>query len=725
MTQSAISRPWTKLIAYFNQGSVIFLCLFGLLGLYFLRDPDKLDLLGWSSLISMGFLGVWRWAWLGFHLLRANIYEHFVFPRWRRKANKIPLQHLPHICLLVPTYKEKPWITEAVFKAIAKEAKTLTHPLILLTVSSGPEEDAAIVKVLRSEDPELKSIRVIHGKDPGGGKRQALSAGLRTLARLEVPQNLIVALMDGDSVLTPGALAKCLPFFNMFPRLGALTTDESPVVVGSYFFSEWFHLRFAQRHYQMCSISLSKKVLCLTGRFSLYRAEAVLNPSFATQLENDTLNDWLWGEFKFLSGDDKTTWYWLLQRGGYDLLYIPDALVYSLESISGSLTNRVYQNMRRWFGNMLRNGNRALVLGPGRMGFFVWWCLIDQRLSMWTSLVAPGFLIIAFLSGHWLAVGILCSWLMFSRCITLMLIFWGRESQLKAIHLPILLFSQWSSALIKIWTQMNLAQQRWFNRGDRKMAVKGSLWAKRLQAGTSRFLLISQGCCFVIFLFWLFGTVSPLKDATAFWHKSQFSSSSPATQVVAATDYGVHPSDGKDDAAPLQALLQELPEQGLVQINLPLGELDFFQPLEISRSDTWIKGQGRGNTIVQSHIDRNNYPLVPAIVTLKSPDYQLASISETADLSGSVEKVNNIQLQGFTLQPLASNNPTDGIVMQGVTGATVKNVDVAVGTRHPLVLQQTEEVAVEYTNLDQQIVMVDAVATQIRGFSIEEDQGDF
>ncbi len=76
--------------------------------------------------------------------------------------------------------------------------------------------------------------------------------------------------MDGDSELTPGTLRKCLPLFRMFPKMGALTTDELPIVTGSYLFSEWFHLRLAQRHYQMSSVSLSRKVMCLTGRFSLF-----------------------------------------------------------------------------------------------------------------------------------------------------------------------------------------------------------------------------------------------------------------------------------------------------------------------------------------------------------------------------------------------------------------------------------------------------------------------
>src|SRR3546814_8639196 len=45
--------------------------------------------------------------------------------------------------------------------------------------------------------------------------------------------------------------------------------------------------------------------------------------------------------------------------------------------------------MRRWFGNMCRTSGRAIALGPRRMGLFTWWCIVDQRLSIWTTLIGP------------------------------------------------------------------------------------------------------------------------------------------------------------------------------------------------------------------------------------------------------------------------------------------------------------------------------------------------
>ena len=583
---------------------MLLLSAVGLACLYLLRNPVRLAM-GEASLVTFGFVGCWRWSWFGFQVLRGRIYQHLVFPRWRRRVNQIPLEELPPVCFLVPTYHEKSWITERVFRAIAREARTLPQPITLLVNSGSDAENAAIETILRSEDPEMQSIRLILMVQGGEGKRKAMADGLRALAALGLPRDTIVALMDGDTELSPGTLKRCLPFFRLFPRLGALTTDELPVVEGSYWFSEWFHLRMAQRNYHMCSVSLGQKVTCLTGRFSLFCSEGAFDPSFAAQLENDTLNDWLWGNFKFLSGDDKSTWYWLLKRG-YDMIYVPDVIIYSIETISGSLMQRAYQNMRRWYGNMLRNSGRAIALGPKKTGWFTWLVLVDQKISIWIPLMTPGLFLIALLQGHWIGAGIIASWVLFSRPLMLMLFFInlrGRQSYLKPIHLPMLLASQWSACLVKIWTQMNLAQQKWANRGNQSISAAGKGWVKLTKLGTSRFLYVTSLFSFVLILFALAGTVNPIKDLSILWWESSAVASSSPT-VIEAIDYGVQADDGKDDAVALQELIDRLPPQDMIQINLPIGEVSLFQPLVIHRGNLLMRGQGIDRTILQAYSDR-------------------------------------------------------------------------------------------------------------------------
>ena len=461
------------------------------------------------ELFSLGFIGTWRWSQFSIRLMRSWYYQFWRFPRWRKFANQVPTEAIPNICLIVPTYKEQLWITERVFRAISLEAYTLDQPLIVFVSSSSNQENEVIQAIVKANDPDNKVQLILRTQHHG--KRKALADSLRELATMDIPDNTVIALMDGDSELAPGVLRKTLPFFLLFPALGGLTTDEIPVVRGSYLFSEWFHLRFAQRHYQMCSDSLSRKVMCLTGRFSLFRGDAALSPGFADQLEFDQLDDWLWGQFKFLSGDDKSTWFWLL-KNRYEMLYVPDALVYSIETVSGSISQRAIANMQRWFGNMLRNNGRALALGPKITGWGIWYALLDQRLSIWTSLVSPSVLLLSLLQEHWFVTGLVISWTLLTRPIMLMLIFIGRKSNLKPVHIGLLVMMQWFSSLIKIWVQMNLAQQKWTNRGNQSIDIGGGVLKRFLKRSASQFMIVSQLLTFVMSILMLVGQFRPWED---------------------------------------------------------------------------------------------------------------------------------------------------------------------------------------------------------------------
>ncbi|NEP62703.1 MAG: glycosyltransferase family 2 protein, partial [Symploca sp. SIO2G7] len=451
---------------------------------------------------------------------------------------------------------------------------------------------------------------------------------------------------------------------------------------GSYFFSEWFHLRFAQRHMQMCSDSLSHKVMCLTGRFSLFRAETALKPSFAAQLEQDYLNDWLWGRFKFLSGDDKSTWYWLL-RHKYDMFYVPDAIVNSIETLSGSVVDRAYNNMRRWYGNMLRNNGRAISLGPVTTGWFTWWSLCDQRISFWTCLITPGFLLLSLLQGYWKAAAVVVFWVITSRSLMLMLTFWGRDSTLKLIHLPLLLLSQWGGSLVKIWTQMNLAQQKWTNRSSQSISAHGQGVERAVKLGTSRLLLYVQLFVFGIFLCWLTGNLSPAWDIAGL-RLNQQTSANPAPQVIEVMDHGVWPNDGQDDGKALQALIDTLSAESSanhpVELRLPIGELELQQPVTISRSQLTLKGQGPGRTVLAAHFDRS-----------KASSILQVQPSRSAALD-------HIHFTGFTLQPTdtAAIARLDGISLQQVVDSSLSNLAIAAGLREPLMLDQTKNIKVEH-----------------------------
>ncbi len=118
--------------------------------------------------------------------------------------------------------------------------------------------------------------------------------------------------------------------------------------------SEWHKLRFAQRHINMCSMALSKRVLTMTGRMSMFRASVVTNPEFIADVESDSLMHWRLGRFKFLTGDDKSSWFSLM-RLGYDTFYVPDAAINTVEHPpEKSFFKASRKLMYRWCGNNLR-----------------------------------------------------------------------------------------------------------------------------------------------------------------------------------------------------------------------------------------------------------------------------------------------------------------------------------------------------------------------------------
>src|SRR3546814_11710228 len=118
--------------------------------------------------------------------------------------------------------------------------------------------------------------------------------------------------------------------------------------------SEWHKLRFAQRHINMCSMALSKRVLTMTGRMSVFRATVVTNPDFIADVESDSLQHWRLGRFKFLTGDDKSSWFSLM-RLGYDTFYVPDAAINTVEhppekrSEERSVGNECVSTCRSWW----------------------------------------------------------------------------------------------------------------------------------------------------------------------------------------------------------------------------------------------------------------------------------------------------------------------------------------------------------------------------------------
>lgn len=412
-----------------------------------------------------GLIAMWRHSWAGLHFARAAIYLRLVFPRMaasvRAEAKGL---RVPHVAVVVTSYNIAQAEFRAVYSALFADLATYGAPATVIAAITTDRDRMLLDEVLASFFFP-SGIEVIVQFQRGDGKRSAMGMALRCLARRELPRGSVTMLLDGDVVIEKGALEKCLPFFLADPALGALTTNNAAVTEGDELAASWYSLRYAQRHVLMSSLSLSRRLLVLTGRFSLYRNEEVVRPEFIDLIENDGTSDWLHGRFRFLTGDDKSAWYALLRRKA-KMLYIPDVKAVGFEALPAGCgfvfgSTRL---MHRWLGNMLRSNSRALRLGPGVCGTFTWLCILDQRLTMWTALIGPVLALILSLTVSLVIMLYYLAWVLLSRLVIAGLngLAWGRFHPLWPF---LLAYDQIWGALLKTYLQFRLNRQSWTRQG--------------------------------------------------------------------------------------------------------------------------------------------------------------------------------------------------------------------------------------------------------------------
>lgn len=410
--------------------------------------------------LALGAIGIWRYSIGAIHFLRGQYFQRVVFPRARREARALGDAALPpHFYLLITSFRIDPATTAAVYRAAIREAAAQRMP-VTIVASIVEFADEQLIKLLweKIAPPAHVHLRIV--RVPGTGKRDGLAHGFRAISRDAPDEDALVAVIDGDTVLDPGVLEKTAPYFRLYPSVGALTTNEFCRVQGSMWMREWHSLRFAQRHLNMCSMALSRRVLTLTGRMSVFRACIVVNPEFIRDVQEDALDHWRLGRFRFLTGDDKSSWYSLM-RLGWDTWYVPDASITTVEHPPDrSFVRASRQLMFRWYGNSLRQNSRATKLGVRRLGWFTWYVLWDQRITMWTSLLG---LSVASLGsavyGAELFLGYVL-WIGASRFVlTLLLGFTGHR--IGPAYPLLLYYNQIVGSLMKIDVMFHLDQQSW------------------------------------------------------------------------------------------------------------------------------------------------------------------------------------------------------------------------------------------------------------------------
>lgn len=449
-----------------------------------------------DAVLVVGFIGVWRWTWGLVHLIRSVWYRAYRFPRLRRAAEAAARGQLSHAYLLITSFRIDAATTTKVYRGafIAAARAPAGATVICSIVELGDERlIRRLAKVMYGDDLPfgLKIVRI-----PGTGKRDALAHGFRAIAEMGPTARDTVSVIDGDSIVPPDLVERCACLFANDERLGALTTDEVCTVEGAEIFRQWYSMRFAQRHILMSSHGLANRVLTLTGRMSMFRANLACDPEFIEHVQHDYVDHWRLGRIRMLTGDDKSSWFWLLKRG-YHMTYVSDVQVETIEQPpSESFIGSSYVLMTRWFGNMLRTNSRAIALGPLRIGFFTWWSILDQRMSMWTSLSGITLAVLGtFLITPWTLV-FYALWVVISRYVLALSLLAARPS-INLVYVPLLYFNQIFGSAVKVMIFFRLDRQKWtrqkttLTKTDSSFEATFKLWSSRMMNTVAVLLFVS------------------------------------------------------------------------------------------------------------------------------------------------------------------------------------------------------------------------------------------
>ncbi len=444
----------------------------------------------------IGALAIWRYSWALLNWIRFLIFKHQKFPQWRKQADAIGDDGLPsHNYFLVTSFRIGPETSRRVYESVFREAIHCEIPTTIV-VSLVERADQAFVKQIFINQKPPKTVKLIFVRIAGTGKRDALAVGFRAISRRCPPDDAVVSVIDGDSMLPLGLVRACAPFFKTMPDLGALTTDEVCEVEGKWLFRDWYNMRFAQRNVYMGSHSLSRRVLTLTGRMSMFRASIVTDPEFIRRVEVDFIDHWRLGRFKFLTGDDKSSWFHIL-REGHPMIYVPDVVVRTIETPpTESFIGSSLVLMRRWFGNMLRTNGRAIRLGPKPMGLFPWYAILDQRISMWTSLVGPVVAILASIVYDPFAILYYFLWIMITRYIMVLMLLASRPA-VSAFWPFLLYYNQIVGSFVKTIVLFRLDKQKW-TRQNTTLSREHSSFADRMMGFSSAYMQVLSFGIFIV-----------------------------------------------------------------------------------------------------------------------------------------------------------------------------------------------------------------------------------
>ena len=430
--------------------------------------PINFSPLSRKYIFVIGIITVWRYGWFFINALRASFYKLIYYPLIKKKAMKISPDNLPkEVFLIITTFRIPEHISSTVYREAIKEMINCAEDGIKSTLIASVVEKAEenLVKSTWKALSPPDNAELIICRFAGTGKRDGLAVAFRILLqRASRLVNAVVSVIDGDAILTRNSIKHSLHFFGLYPKLAALTTNEECILEETNLtykiYKIWYRLRFAQRDHYMSVASLSHRVQTLTGRMSVFRGSLFLDKEFIETVQNDFIEHWRIGWLKFLTGDDKSTWYYVLKKG-WDMLYLPDIMVFTHEyPPSNSFFKGATMLMLRWFGNSLRATYRAMKIPMKTTTPYMWYLIRDQRITMWTGLFGLLGAILGSLKWGWEIFIAYIWWVLFTRYIVVL--YYGLKRNYFSISWVFFLyFNQIYGSLVKIYIASHLYRQKW------------------------------------------------------------------------------------------------------------------------------------------------------------------------------------------------------------------------------------------------------------------------
>lgn len=409
-----------------------------------------------TIILGLGIIGIWRHGWGIMNYTRAIRYKALL-----RQNRKTHVATDGSLVVVVTFYNQSNEEVTAVTKALAHAIFELPLRTYLVCAHLTDDQKA----IFKGEFKDHQNIAINFVRQHGLGKREALADCLSIAKSSYSPktrEKACVLLIDGDTVVTRDAIEQSIAHLQQDPNLGAVVVNEIPFSKGSQLFNQWRMLRSLERNKLMCSFALSGRVLVLTGRFCMYRGDIILQTDVINRLRKDFIRMKNL-HISLLTGDDKTTWLEVLRRRK-SMRYLPYSYIYPIEAPDqkDGFIKCTYTLTNRYSGNMARaNLHKDAWVGVKNTLHFGYG-LLDQRISMWTSLLTPLLLIYLLLFDHF---GIFVVALTYALIIKHLqaLALWSLSGTYDPWYPYLIFYNQVMSALIKVRAFAYLHRQSWTN----------------------------------------------------------------------------------------------------------------------------------------------------------------------------------------------------------------------------------------------------------------------